>query len=255
LTITSPGCKTLLFLPQITAQTWSLSLLPEQPLPLLMPEPMLLQVILPVTCLQAQLFCIFLPVTVKYFQCSLGWRRYLCNQLMKNGCQPTGAPANMSNSLKPSLRISCDRGISTVINLKYSQEWEYGVRILGKSRGLSQSVSIPNYSQWQILTEQKKRPRTQWYPPDILSQLPGKCGGPLTPGLHFCVSLWSIMAWIHVIHFWAQVNSWHPQGTQFQPAAFCHTWELWFSPQLIPKITESHSEEKAVRYTPSRLIF
>lgn len=153
----------------------------------------------------------------------------------------------------PCLSISYDPGISTIINLEYSQGWEYGVRVLGKTRGLSQSVSIPNHGQWQILSEKdKQRPSAQWHPTDTLSQLPAICKGCSSPGLY----IWSIMPWIRVSTFWTQVNFWHPQGTQFQSPAFCHTHlGAPIFPKHIPHITDSHSKKKPWDTMPPRLMF
>lgn len=73
LTITFLGLKHLVH--QVTAQNQSLLL--AQTLSLLMPQFTCLQVIPPAMYLQAQHFCVFLPVTVKYIA---------CNQLLKNVC-------------------------------------------------------------------------------------------------------------------------------------------------------------------------
>lgn len=189
-----------------------------------MPEPTHLQIILPVTCLQAQLFCIFLPVTIKYFGCSLGWRNKLCNQLLKNSCEPSGAPDNMLNSLQPHYNPVSGSPVTL-------QGWAHGVRVAGKTRGLSQSAPKSNHSQWQILSgKDKQRPSAQWYPTNTLSQLPEICKGSLSQELYLCLYFWSIMPWFHVIIFWTQISFWHSQGTQFQSSAFCCTQGLWHTP-------------------------
>lgn len=158
----------------------------------------------------------------------------------------------MLNSLKPCFRIPYDPVISTRINLKYSQGWAYGVRTVGKTRRLSQSVPTPNHSQWQILSgKDKQRPSAQWYPTKTLSQLPEICKGSLSWEPHLRVYFWSIMPWFHVITCWTQVNFWHSQGTQIQPAAFCCTQGLWHTPQ----VTESHSNKRPWDTLPLKSMF